>query len=99
MNKPLTLALLLALLSGLLLAGAALAQTSATYGLSWHIAGNGGGEMESTTYLMQGTIGQALVRQTGSDQYALTGGYWHPAPGSVGWDYTVSLPLLMKSAP
>lgn len=97
MNKPLTLALLLALLSGLLLAGAALAQTSTNYNLSWHIVGNGGGEMESTTYLMQGTIGQALVRQTGSEHYTLTGGYWHPAPGGVG--YTVYLPLLLKSAP
>ena len=99
MNKPLTLALLLALSSGLLLASAAPAQTSTTYDLSWHIAGNGGGEMESTTYLIQGTIGQPLVRQTGSVHYALTGGYWHSAPGGVGWGYTVYLPLLMKSAP
>ena len=99
MNKPLTLALLLALLAGLLLASAALAQTSTTYDLSRHIAGNGGGEMGSTTYLMQGTIGQALVYQTDSDHYALTGGYWHPAPGGVGLGCTVYLPLLMKSAP
>jgi hypothetical protein len=96
MNKPLTLALLVALLCVLVLVGAALAQSSTSYDLAWHVVGSGGVEMASATYVMEGTIGQVLVHQAGSDHYGLVGGYWYP----FGSDrYTVYLPLLLRTQP
>jgi hypothetical protein len=88
MNK-LRLSLLVALLCGLALVGAARAQTSANYGLEWHVVGSGGGEMDSTNYVMNGTVSQVAVGSPGSTGYGLFEGYWSPVR------YLLYLPLIL----
>jgi hypothetical protein len=96
MNKYLALALSAALLLGLVLAGAALAQTSANYDLSWHVVGSGGRGMGSSTYAMEGTFGQILADEAESDHYALAAGHWDPRPGE---QFVVYLPLVLRGQP
>jgi hypothetical protein len=96
MNKHLALALSAALLLGLVLANAALAQTSANYDLSWHVVGSGGSGMGSSTYAMRGTVGQVLADETESDHYALLAGHWDPRPGKR---HVLYLPLILRVQP
>jgi hypothetical protein len=95
MNKLIVLALFGALLISLALAGAALAQTSTNYDLTWHVMGSGGGSMNSTSYAVRGTMGQVIVGDVGSPSYILRSqGYWYPSPG-----YCVYVPLALKLHP
>lgn len=94
MNKLRILALLAALLCGLSLVSAALAQSSTNYDLIWHVIGSGGSGMGSTTYAVEGTIGQALAGRTESTHYTLAVGYWYPSA-----QYTVYLPLVFRNGP
>jgi len=96
MNKLPLRVLFAALLCCLILASAALAQTSTHYGLAWHVVGSGGRAMASTAYAMEGTFGQVIAGRTASAQYALSEGYWYPYPSDR---YTVFLPLVLRSYP
>ena len=72
--------------------GTALAQTSTSYNLEWHVIGGGGQPLASTHYVVHSTIGQGAASppySTGS-QYAVSGGYWF-AP-----NYRIYLPLAFR---
>lgn len=58
--------------------GMAFSQTFAQYEIKKYTVNNGGGKMTSTSYEMNGSIGQvdASKAQT-SATYSLNGGFWH----------------------
>ena len=69
-------ALVLLLVSALCVAGVS-AQGSPNYDLSWFVIASGGGEMNSPTYGMKGTVGQFVAGDAESTNYALRSqGYW-----------------------
>lgn len=93
-NK-LTLFLITAVFMLLLTAGAVvLAQSSANFGLSWHVIGNGGGESSSASYQVNGTIGQSVSSQPKSDSanFVVSSGYWHGNTRT-----TIYLPAILKN--
>ena len=91
MNKR-TLLIGLAGLIALFLAGAVLAQTSASYDLSWYTMSGGGGRAASASFAMNSTVGQAAVGISDSPSYRMSSGYWQP------WlDRFLYLPLVMKN--
>jgi len=100
MNKTLTLvpraALLVALLFCPVLASLALAQSSTSFDLSWHVLGGGGHGMSSATYAMEGTFGQVMVEEAESEHYGLAGGFWDPR---LGEQHMVYLPLVLRVQP
>jgi hypothetical protein len=91
MNKQSLLIGATGLLVAFLIAGVALAQTSTTFDLSWHVLAGGGGRADSTHYAVNGTIGQAAVGFSDSTSYGLQSGYWQNWP-----DYHIYLPLNLK---
>ena len=64
-------ALIVALLGGLLTAGVAYAQSSASFDLSWNVLGGGGGESESVSFAAGSTIGQPLAGSSESASFQL----------------------------
>jgi hypothetical protein len=79
------------LLAALLVVSIASAQNSASFDLSWHVLAGGGGRVASTSYAMNGTVGQAMVGLSESTSYRLSSGYWQK-----GQDYAILLPLILK---
>nr|QNT35465.1 hypothetical protein EKMJPAOO_00015 [uncultured Methanosarcinales archaeon] len=73
-------AIVLVWLLCLLAAGGASAQTSANYALNWSVVGSGGGEMTSSSYAMQSTVGQTAIGLA-SDGYLIEAGYWYRDAG------------------
>jgi hypothetical protein len=94
MTKTLHLIPVVALLCVLVLVGAALAQSSMNYDLSWHVMASGGSEMESTGHIIQGTMGQVNAGIAESPSYAMTHGYWYRNPPQL----HLYLPLVTKNA-
>ena len=62
----------------------ALAQT---YQIDWYVIGSGGGEAESDSYKMNGTIGQSIIGQSQSTNYFIESGFWVGAGGPSGYEY------------
>ena len=73
---------ILVLLAFLLLAAGsvALAQTSTSFNLTWHVVGGGGGSASSAGYHVTGTVGQSVVSQypSSSAGFHVSGGHWLP---------------------
>ncbi len=88
-KKRLAIALVV-LLALALIAGAARAQVSAGYDLSWFNMAGGGGRAASASYALDGTIGQALAGPSASATYQLNSGYWQ------NWPNYVYLPVIQK---
>ncbi len=57
----------------LLITSIALAQN---YQIDWYVIASGGGHSESADYLVDGTIGQAIVGQSSSENYIIEAGFW-----------------------
>jgi hypothetical protein len=90
--------LLLALVALAMMVGtgsAALAQTSASYNLEWHVIGGGGQPVSSAHYAVNSTAGQGAASPplATSAHYAVSGGYWYSGV------YTIYLPLVLRDAP
>jgi hypothetical protein len=66
----------------LILAGSALAMSSANYRLDWYVnmSGAGGGAADSTNYDANFTVGQVVVDRSSSAHYATGLGYWEGVP-------------------
>ena len=58
-------ALLLLLTTGVFV----MAQSSASFDLSWYVIGNGGGRSSSSSYSVDGTIGQSVIGDSSSASY------------------------------
>ena len=93
MNKQMVFIGASALLVVLLLAGIAMAQTSASFDFSWHVLAGGGGQAVGTTYAANYTVGQGTIGWTNSGSYGAGIGYWYGATGG----YRIFLPLVLKS--
>jgi hypothetical protein len=100
MKKRSVTVLVAALLCGLLsilsmvegLTGAVLA--NGTVDIARHIIGSGGGHEEVGDYVLDGTIGQAVVGAASNDPYDLCSGFWCEA----GEGYKIYLPLVVRNA-
>ena len=95
MNKRKTTVLATVLLCGLLLAGSALAMSSANYRLDWFtpLTSGGGGPAESASYAVNLTVGQTAIGSASSASYRVCLGYWCGAMGQ----WRVYLPLITKN--
>jgi hypothetical protein len=62
----------------LMLGTTVLAQSSASFDLSRHVIGGGGGESGSASYRVNGTIGQSIAgpSTSGSASFTVSSGYW-----------------------
>ena len=87
----LILSVLLAVLVG---GGVALAQTSASYNLEWHVIGGGGQPASSAHYAVNSTAGQGAASPplSTSAHYAVSGGYWYREV------YAIYLPVVLRNA-
>lgn len=86
--------LALALLLAALIAGsAALAQTSASYNLEWHVIGGGGHPVNSAHYAVNSTAGQGAASPpySAGANYVVSSGYWFRP------SYANYLPLILKN--
>jgi hypothetical protein len=89
-----SLALLAALLCFLLLVGVALAQTSASYDLTWNVIAGGGGPITGGGYAINSTIGQPVVGVAKDTGYELCSGFWC---GAAVVEYRIYLPIVLKN--
>ena len=73
--------------------GSALAQTSPSYNLEWHVIGGGGQPVSSTSYAVNSTAGQGAASPPylASASYVVSGGYWFTPM------YAIYLPIVLKS--
>ena len=95
MNKQMAFIGSAALLVALLLTGIAVAQTSASFDLSWHVLGGGGGQATNSDYAINCTVGQGAASWTSNSNYGIGVGYWYGAGG----EYRIFLPLVLKDYP
>ena len=81
----------------LLLAGNALAMSSANFRLDWFtpLTSGGGGGMASASYAANFTIGQTAVGEASSTNYSTGLGFWY---GMLEW-FKVYLPLVLRNYP
>ena len=84
--------LAMAFLLSLSVASWALAQGSDSYELSWNVISGGGDSMISTSYMLEGSIGQLAIDASSSTSYGLEGGFW---PGIEEW-CRLYLPMVLK---
>jgi len=95
MHRHVMLALVAALVCGLIVAGMASASGLGSYGLPWNVLGSGGGRTSSSSYALGATLGQAGIGLSGSAGHEVRAGYWYglgpalPAP--------LFLPLILLS--
>ncbi len=96
--KPKQIFMVLALIALLfaLVAGAVLAQTSASYNLEWHVIGGGGEPVTSANYTVNSTAGQgsASPPYSVSSSYAVSGGYWFGDGITI--LYSIYLPIVLR---
>lgn len=81
--------ILLAVLGLLLLAATVLASQSPV--IERYVIGGGGGHAEASQYILEGTIGQAVVGADGDATHQLCSGFWCKPV------YQVYLPLVFKN--
>ena len=73
---------ILTLLTAFVMAPFVMAQN---YTLEKYVIGGGGGEMSSTNYSVNGTVGQPVIGPTSSTNYSIEAGFWSGAgPGTGG---------------
>lgn len=58
------------------------------YQIDWSVIASGGGHAESESHQADGTIGQAIVGQSSSENYTVDAGYWVGLPSGGDCVYT-----------
>jgi hypothetical protein len=98
-RQTLLVLVLVAFTLSLAVGGAALAQTSASFNLEWHVIGGGGHPVTSASYVVNSTIGQGAASPPFSfcGDYAVSGGYWFGEDIPVISKYY--LPLVLRNVP
>lgn len=94
MSKTRVIALLAALLGGLVLMSPSRAMHSDQYAIEWNAVGTGGWAMGSSQFDLNSTAGQTATGSSESIQYTLCAGYWCGAAV----EYKVHLPLILRDA-
>jgi len=81
----------------LLLAGHALAMSSANFRIDWFtpLTSGGGGGMASASYATNVTVGQTAIGEAASANYGTGLGFWY---GMLEW-FRVYLPLVLRNYP
>ena len=82
-----------------LLSSLTLAQSSANFGLWWHLIAGGGGRSTSSSYAVSGSIGQPLVGASGNAGYGLRGGFWPGLGGGAAPTATATATLPAPATP
>ena len=93
--KKTLMVLTLALLALLIILQPALAgMSSPAYTLDWllPLTGSGGGQMTSTNYLMDATLGQTVTSPAAGNLFSFYGGYW----AFLGVPSTLFLPAIQR---
>lgn len=91
------IAILLTLAVLLLLAGRALAMSSAHYRLDWFTPLTGsGGPASSTHYAVHFSVGQSAIGTASSTGYGGCLGYWCGTAGGAAGPFRVYLPFVFK---
>lgn len=91
-----TVALLLIALVTLVGVGAAWAQASPNYDLSWHVLSAGGREgMASAGHIVHGTLSQLAIGPAHSS-HAVGSGYWYGLRPPTGAAFSVYLPIVLR---
>jgi len=89
------IAILLTLAVLLLLAGRALAMSSANYRLDWFTPLTGsGGAASSADYAVNFTVGQTAIGAASSTNYGVCLGFWG---GGAAGQYRIYLPLVLRN--
>jgi hypothetical protein len=60
-----------------------------TYKIDWYVIGSGGGHAQSSSYQLDGTIGQPIVGIASSSSYTLEAGFWVGASQAGGCIYVI----------
>ena len=86
------------LLAAVVIGGSALAQTSPSYNLEWHVIGGGGQPVSSASYAVNSTAGQGAASPpySASHSYVVSGGYWFRS-GYSPLFYLIHLPVVLKA--
>lgn len=89
---------LIVLFAAVAIGGSALAQTSPSYNLEWHVIGGGGQPVSSASYAVNSTAGQGAASQPYSvgPSYAVSGGYWY-GEGFSPLIHFIHLPVVLKA--
>jgi hypothetical protein len=90
MSKRKVVLLAVALLSCLL--GASATQAFQAPAIDWAVTSGGGGHLEAAPYVLDGTVGQAIVGTVSQEPYSICAGLWCTA----GAAYLVYLPLVLR---
>lgn len=84
MRKKILLAIILVLLLSLALVVVVSATPNASYDLSWHVLGAGGGKSTSASgTVLNGTIGQTAVSASSGSGDTLQHGFWQELSGII----------------
>ncbi|UCC79633.1 MAG: hypothetical protein JSW64_15435 [Candidatus Zixiibacteriota bacterium] len=70
----------------MLISSSALAQN---YQIDWYVIASGGGQMSSTNFNVNGTVGQPIIGTSSSASYTIESGYWVGAAPPPECDYVV----------
>lgn len=89
-RKHVLTAACLALLA--LLLGSGIVVASNGYRLSFHAIGGGGGHSAAGVFVLDATVGQAIVGEGSSTPFEFCSGFW-----CWGWVYSSYLPLIMRT--
>lgn len=94
MNRRNTVVWLTVLLCALLLLSVpVVAIESDKYAIKWDVMASGAGPIQSTSYAINSSIGQAAIGFEISTSYQLGSGYWY----GVTEQYAIYLPLILRS--
>ena len=91
-KTKLVLLLILVVCLALAVPARSVAQVTSNYDLSWRVIAGGGGQMQSASYTMMGTVGQPLAGPMASSSYNLGSGFWSGAAA----EYRVYLPVVLR---
>jgi hypothetical protein len=61
--------------------------TAQPYRVDWYVVGAGGGQAQSSSYQVDGTIGQPIVGQATSANYRIDAGFWIGSTGPIPCEY------------
>ena len=67
--------------------------SSPSYQLNWDVAGNGASMMQSASFTMYSTTGQAVTSPMSSSTFSLKNGFWSGVFEGI---YKVFLPMITK---
>jgi hypothetical protein len=78
----------------------AVAQTSASYDLTWNVVAGGGEPMSSAHYVVRSTSGQpgASPPYSAHGEFVVSGGYWYGS-GPPDVVYDIYLPMILRGYP